>query len=444
MAVLLYLTDARLKRLGWRLESGHGFTVTIPERLITPRGLQFCLITGDRPITLGSEGPVPELDAPPERRVLALARVRSSPRPSTTDDRLKLIEAQLIDDVPLKELGGALSRDYGRRLSQDARQPAASMDDDYEAAVIDALVELRPHLRGVIAHLRRGENVEPLAGPVGQALALERDAVRVALAIAGIEDVDAEWMGNPGEGYLAGLAYAPSEDALLAYDASRFPDWNILGGKRPDWAVFTDGRRHLRVGNVNRTPLEHVLGVDLIYRHLEADTFVLVQYKRMRHERGTGWVYRPDKQLEAELGRMRRIDSRVDSCALPRTWRLHSRACVLKLVKEPKSFDPLSDRLLSGIYLPLEYLDILLVDDTTRGPRGGRILGYHNIDRYITTDMFVSLVREGWIGSTGTTTNDISRLVEIAVGAGRSVLLAEEVGDQGGAERRRRVAHNRG
>ena len=56
----------------------------------------------------------------------------------------------------------------------------------------------------------------------------------------------------------------------------------------------SDGRHQLRIGNVNSTPLERVLGVDLIYRHLDSDTFVLVQYKRMRrNDAGSPMAIRP-------------------------------------------------------------------------------------------------------------------------------------------------------
>jgi len=88
-------------------------------------------------------------------------------------------------------------------------------------------------------------------------------------------------------GFLASLslpAYDVPEDVLIGHDSTRLPDWEPWPAERPDWLTFSNGREHIRIGNVNRTPLENTLGIDLIYRHVEADTFVLIQYKRMKRE----------------------------------------------------------------------------------------------------------------------------------------------------------------
>ena len=181
--------------------------------------------------------------------------------------------------------------------------------------------------------------------------------------------------------------------------------------------------------------------MDLIYRHVEADTTVLVQYKRMKRDGNGKWFYRPDVQLKKELERMRRVDDQSSIDKSPQTWRLHPRGCLLKLVRQPNEFDPHSDRLLPGLYLPLEYLDELLADKSTLTERGSRRLGYDTIDRYITNGLFVDLVRQGWIGTRGLTTRAVTTLVDAAVGSGRSVLLAEESSAlQSGAERRQRPA----
>ena len=217
---------------------------------------------------------------------------------------------------------------------------------------------------------------------------------------------------------------------LSRYDASHFPHWPPLAGNRVDWRLFTDGQRSLRVGDVNATKLERILGVDLIYRHLESDTFVLVQYKKMRRDAHGKWSYRPDAQLDAELERMRKVDTTaVEAAADPATWRLNPRGCFLKLVRPPEFFDPTSDRLLNGIYLPLLYL----VELFAAHPEGTRPhLGYDTIDRYITAELFVALVLQGWIGTRGVTTRAIQKLVDAAVGAQHSVIIAEETGQQPG------------
>ena len=226
---------------------------------------------------------------------------------------------------------------------------------------------------------------------------------------------------------------------MVSHDAGRFPAWMARPGGRPDWLTFSDGDNYMRIGNVNKTKLENVLGVDLIYHHIEADTLVLVQYKRMRKDAQGEWFYRTDDQLEKELERMRKVDAVIAMEAFtPPTWRLHPRGCLLKLVRQPKQFDPRSDQLLQGIYLPLEYLDGLLADPCTQTKGKSRRLGYDTIDRYLTNDLFVSLVRQGWIGTRGATTKAVSAVIDAAVRGGRSVIVAEEWGEATGAKRRRR------
>jgi hypothetical protein len=56
---------------------------------------------------------------------------------------------------------------------------------------------------------------------------------------------------------------------------------------------FQQGPRKLTVINVNRSGVEHALGVDLVYYNHEFDSYVLVQYKRMKSRAvflAAGWV----------------------------------------------------------------------------------------------------------------------------------------------------------
>lgn len=349
-------------------------------------------------------------------------------------------ECIAIDPVPLRlliaNIPTAAHRVEIRRITKAmARELSPTASDAIEAA----LVQRQPELDPTIRHLKRGLSGESIQGDAGQVLALERDAVQVALSIAGLRNQSAfEWHGDTDGGFLSRIAYDTPEDLLVPHDASRFPGWEALPGGRPDWIDFSDGESHIRIGNVNHTKLEMVLGVDLIYRHIDADTTVLVQYKRMQKEANNEWYYRVDDQLRIELERMRKIDLRISDDASPSTWRLHPHGFLLKLVKQPKEFNPNADDLLPGMYLPLRYLDELLADDCTLTTRGARRLGYDTINRYLTNGLFVDLVRQGWIGTRGVTTNEIASLIEAAVGVGRSVLLAEESGEQSRSNRRRR------
>ncbi len=444
VTVLVRLSEQRLDRVGWRLEAGRRFSVALPERtLVLQRPWDLCLVVAEEPLVWDEAELVPDEGSEPGLSVIALARIRSSPRPTTTDDRVMFAESTLIDPVPVATLvstTGVAQRDEVRVA---AGLVAAALSQPAGEAVVGALLRLRPDLGPAVERLRRGNDDEPVGGAVGEILVLERDAALLALKIAGVDiGPIEEWSGPSEEGFLASLAYETPEDVLVPHDAFRFPDWTARPGGRPDWITFGDGEHHICIGSVNKTKLENVLGVDLIYRHIEADSLVLVQYKRMRKDANGEWFYRPDKQLAEELDRMRRYDQQGDADDSPSTWRLHPRGFVVKLVRQPKEFDQRSDRLLSGLYLPLAYLDELLADDCTLTKKGARRLGYDTIDRYLTSDLFVALVRQGWIGTRGLTTKTIGRIINAAVDAGRSVVIAEEWGAQSGASRRSRPARD--
>lgn len=442
MVVLLHLSQQRLNRVGWRLEEARQFSVAIPEHTLPPRRpWDLCLVVADQSLIWDGSELVAADEANHAPSVIALARIRSSPRPTTTDDRVMIAESVLIEPVVLADLVEATSHPFEREVGSAIRSGTAALDGAAGEALVGSLLGVRPQLAQVIERLRRRSDAEPVHGRAGEILVLERDAARLALSIAGVDSRPLqEWNGHDDEGFLASLAYEAPEDVLVSHDATRFPDSDARPGGRPDWITFSSGQNVVTVGNVNKTKLENTLGVDLIYRHLDAYTFVLVQYKRMRRDASGDWFYRPDKQLFEELERMRRYDSSRDAGRSAATWRLHPRGFALKLVKPPSHFDPRSDRLLPGIYLPLEYFDELLADDCTLTKRGARRFDYDTVDRYLTSDLFVALVRQGWIGTRGITTRNVERMIDAAVGAGRSVIVAEEQGVQSGSTRRRRPA----
>jgi hypothetical protein len=77
-------------------------------------------------------------------------------------------------------------------------------------------------------------------------------------------------------------------------------------------------------------------------------------------------------------------------------------------------------------YLPLDYYDTLVRAGDIRGPKGGIVVAYDNVSRHIHNDLFVSLVRGGWIGSRTATTAKLTELVLDALRDGKSMTVASE------------------
>jgi hypothetical protein len=97
------------------------------------------------------------------------------------------------------------------------------------------------------------------------------------------------------------------EDALISYDTGRFRRWTEVPSARVEWRVFGSGDKKIFIMNANTKPVEHSLGVDLVYFNESRRSFVLVQYKKM--------------------GRSIRGDETDYGIGQTKTWRLSLTAC---------------------------------------------------------------------------------------------------------------------
>ena len=94
----------------------------------------------------------------------------------------------------------------------------------------------------------------------------------------------------------------------------------------------------------------------------------------------------------------------------------------------PQPFVENADDLVAGMYLPLRYFDALVASDEAKGPRGAVGITYERAPRYLDNTTFTKLVGNGWCGSAGTSTDDLSDLVESSLNGNRSVVVAVETG----------------
>ncbi|WP_122770719.1 hypothetical protein [Pseudomonas viridiflava] len=192
-------------------------------------------------------------------------------------------------------------------------------------------------------------------------------------------------------------------------------------------SMFERAGRKLSVIYANRNPLEHTLGVDLIYYSERFELFVLVQYKIMRDEDGA-MVYRPDSQLAAEMQRMDNFSVIANVAGAPvahHEHRLNDDGFLVKMVPN-KGLMPASGELIKGMYLSREYMHFLLGIYGPKGPRGGSCITFENSPRYLTNSDFTSLVRAGWIGTRGVGSSLLKRLIKEYYETGRALMVAHE------------------
>ncbi len=353
---------------------------------------------------------------------------RSHGRVATGWHRLRYIRHREVTPVAASDLlaavPGRLRETLADRLSSGGVLPPASA-----AATARALEALNPaagrELRRLLS--ARAAPRPRLPEPALQAAAQEADAVRLAVDIADIPRRTLRDTHPDGQvPFLARLEDVRTrEDTAIAYDSMRFLDFQRI--EHPSGIVrFSKGYERLTVINVNRQPLERTLGADLIYINETLESFVLVQYKTMRAPANGAdgpLSYRPDQQLAEELERLRAIAPGGDDGA-PESYRLNPGCAYLKLCKPVTRLDHPVGELVGGMYLPLDYYEILAASDETRGPRGGVIFSYQTVQRRLGNDLFIRLVRDAWIGTRGEATAQLTELVLAELDAERSVTVA--------------------
>jgi hypothetical protein len=258
-------------------------------------------------------------------------------------------------------------------------------------------------------------------------VAYEREAVGLALSAAGLKraPIMKLWDGNVDAAFLASLrGVVALEETIIAHDARVFGGWPVIASGIVGATMFEQQGRRLTVINVNHNKVEQTLGCDLIYYTHRYNAYVLVQYKRLR-KGVAGWEFRPDMQLDKELERMRRIARQVQPSREPSAHRLGEDFCFVKLCR-PEVEDPFSLEMAEGMYFPLSLWDKLVDSEQLLGPRGGTVFTYENVDRYLTNTNIIGLIERSWMGSCGPTSEQIGEVIQRALAADSSVMLAVE------------------
>ena len=230
-------------------------------------------------------------------------------------------------------------------------------------------------------------------------MALEKDACGLALEIFGVPRKLVARRETPQEPapFLQGLQdVALREDPMIQHDAANFPGLKLIKHSQIGCAEFQKGKERLTLLNVNRTSIEETLGVDLIYYQHQYRAYILVQYKRMSSDSFGCWAFRPtEQQCQKELKRMRAFKAAYPDASISSAtavYRLSAEAFFFKLCKSV-TFTPIETKLIEGMYIPLDYWELLLKSPNIIGPKKGLRIAYDNVERHLNNSEFVSLVR---------------------------------------------------
>lgn len=266
----------------------------------------------------------------------------------------------------------------------------------------------------------------------------QRDAVAVALEAVGLDSRQSLPASERDEAdplpFLHGLETMRAREAsLIRHDFQRIPGWlhQEVPSERLDCAVFSDpsnGKERITVVYADKEKLEEVTGTDLIYYRTHQPGYVMVQYKRMTpiSDGSEEYFYPSEGNLDEEIRRMRKIMPRSpDWLHTPADYRLSPEPFYLKLVDSQVSRRE-AHKLASGMYFPLALFETMLESKDHRGLRGRQAISRRNAPKHLSNDLFVQLLKGGWIGTAGRDSDDMTGMIKHLLGQKRSVILAED------------------
>ena len=335
-----------------------------------------------------------------------------------------------IVPIPLRE---ALTRALGDRAETvgiPGPLRAVRLTGSEGARLLDVLREHDEQIGPWLEELRRPQPTK--TDLQLQSRAETRDAVDLASDIANVAVSNSAYVKQPDiraatllESVLKSAHRADLEEDLLPEDLRRFDGLMNLKQASASVAHFRSRDFQLTVFNVNKKPVDVILGVDLIYWDVTHDVFTLIQYKRLERQRdrpgvpGT-WAYHRRGEITKQLRLMPDVKTNPTTSL---DWRMTQTPFWFKFVKGDAARHQ-DGILLRGMYVPADYLRLAIDDGSLQtGPKGGFRVDYENT-RYLDRASFIRLVRQGLVGTNRAQSADLHKVIEDLTSFGRSVVLA--------------------
>mgnify|MGYP007112209791 CR=1 FL=1 len=209
------------------------------------------------------------------------------------------------------------------------------------------------------------------------------------------------------------------EDTMIINDFRIFGDWGIIKEFKNNTAVFSNGINRISIMNVNRTPIETTMGVDLFYYNFQYKNYIFVQYKRMINT-GDNYSYniKSDSLFEKDISRMESIEAKLSkelSNSNISDYRLNNELFYFKFCKDNQ--EVFTKDLCMGMYLPKSYINYLVKNNLKR-------FSYETVDRYFNNTMFIEMVKSGLFGSNINESVILTEMIQQTLESGKSLILA--------------------
>jgi len=356
---------------------------------------------------------------------------KKSGRVATRIDRLTFTKPfQLEQPLSIDDIHNTIPDKLQRYFERQTSIGISVFSPKVYQALNDYIRNINPSLLTRINQLQNeiSGTLTKYRGNSAEIIAHEKDAISLALRISGFTDYDIPAWNQYSDTapFLKGYDNVViREDPMVIHDSQVFGDWGKISQFVVGAAVFFKEGHKLTIMNVNRHKIEETLGVDLLMYHHTYKSYVLIQYKRMIKD-GESLSYRlGDISYKAEIGRMESFQrkSQIITESKPDDYRLNDEFFYFKLCPADIK-EPMSTKMIPGMYLPLSYWKLLLSSDATLGERGGRKISYGNLDRYINNTLFIELLQSGWIGSQVSDTELITKQIQESIAGNHSLVLA--------------------
>jgi len=353
-------------------------------------------------------------------------------RIATHKDRLSFENPiKIEDDITIEDIASTISVKIKSHFKRQATYHISVLSEKVEIGLLSFFQTHYPTIYLEINELKQYlMNITPdYSVKAKEIIAQEKDAVNLVFKMFDFKESDVpRWHSNDSSApFLNGYNnLTVREDPMVNHDSQVFGDWSKIGQYTLGAVEFIKENQKITMMNVNRQPLENTLGVDLLIYHHTYKSYVLVQYKRMVKETDL-YIYRPtDKSYKSEIERMNAFMETLQPASgnSIQNYRLNNEMFYFKLCPakiETKN----SNRMVSGMYIPLQLWDILLNDKCTDGKKGGKQFSYNNTGRYFNNSQFINLAQNGWIGSKIEDTNEITEIILSSIESGNSLTLAE-------------------
>lgn len=365
-------------------------------------------------------------------RVKCIMTYKKSGRVATHIDRVTFRNPIHIDDsIVLNDIIDFLPDNIQAHFKRQTDGHISVFSKKVKIELVNYFKKVRPAIYAEIKRLiSLIQNERPDYSKKAETIiAHEKDAVNLVFKMFDFEESDIPiWQSNDNTApFLKGYEnVVVREDPMVNHDSQVFGDWTKVGQHAQGAVEFEKENQKITLMNVNRQPLEKTLGVDLLIYHHTFQSYILIQYKRMKKEKDV-YVYRPtDSSYKSEIKRMnafeKTLNHNFDSSI--KNYRLNNELFYFKLC-QAKIENMNSNRMVSGMYIPLDLWKIILDDKCSDGPNGGKLLTYQNTGRYLNNTHFINLAQNGWIGSKIDDFNKITEIVMSSIDSDNSLILAE-------------------